>query len=40
MGLDVPQVTLLAHKLRNEGLDIQEDVLTVEEMVENLCQLL
>ncbi len=40
MGLDVPQVTLMAHKLREQGLDIRNDVLTVEEMVESLCQLL
>ena len=40
MGLDVPQVTLMAHKLREQGLDIRSDVLTVEEMVESLCQLL
>jgi energy-coupling factor transport system ATP-binding protein len=40
MGLDVPQVTLLAHMLREEGVDISEDIITVEELVEALCQLL
>lgn len=38
IGLDVPQVTELAHELRREGLDIPPDVLTVEEMVDLLCQ--
>lgn len=38
IGLDVPQVTELAHELRCEGLDIPPDVLTVEEMVDALCQ--
>lgn len=40
MGLDVPQVTLLSHELRKEGLDISEDIITVEEMVDELCRLL
>lgn len=31
LGLDVPQVTLLAHELRMSGIDISDDVLTVEE---------
>lgn len=31
LGLDVPQVTLLAHELRVSGIDIPDDVLTVEE---------
>ncbi len=39
LGLDVPQVTLLAHELKKEGLDIKEPVLTVNEMVEALCRL-
>ncbi len=33
LGLDVPQVTELAYKLRKEGIDIKSDVLTVEELV-------
>ena len=40
MGLDVPQVTLMAHKLRAKGINISDDILTVKEMVEELCQLL
>ena len=33
LGLDVPQVTELAHELRKEGIDIAEDVLSVEELL-------
>ncbi len=40
IGLDVPQVTLLAHELRKEGVDIPNDILTVDEMEAELCQLL
>ncbi|SHM85169.1 energy-coupling factor transport system ATP-binding protein [Caldanaerovirga acetigignens] len=40
IGLDVPQVTELAHRLRGNGLAIREDVLTIDEMVECLCPLL
>ena len=36
--LDVPQVTLLAHELRKEGVDIPEGILTIEELVNALCQ--
>lgn len=32
-GLDIPQVTELAFKLNQEGIDIPIDILTVEEMV-------
>lgn len=39
LGLDVPQMTELASELRKEGIDIPADVLTVEEMVNHLCQL-
>lgn len=39
VGLDVPQVTLLAHQLRAAGLDLPGDILTVEEMAEVLCRL-
>ena len=38
-GLDVPQVTELAYRLRKDGLDIPADILTTEEMVNALCQL-
>ncbi len=39
LGLDVPQVTLLAHMLKNEGIDIEVDIIKIDEMVERLCQL-
>lgn len=39
IGLDVPQVTKLAKSLREKGLNVREDIITIEEMVENLCQL-
>jgi energy-coupling factor transport system ATP-binding protein len=38
MGLDVPQVLVLAQQLRAAGLDVPGDLLTVDEMVEHLCQ--
>lgn len=37
LGLDVPQVTELAYKLRKEGIDVPCDILTVEEMVDRIC---
>ena len=36
--LDVPQVTLLAHELRKSGVDIPKGILTMEELVNVLCQ--
>jgi len=39
LGLDVPQVTDLAHELIREGINIPNDILTVDEMVMELCQL-
>ncbi len=36
LGLDVPQVTELVHELRKEGIDIREDILSIEELVELL----
>ncbi|MGI6585742.1 MAG: energy-coupling factor transporter ATPase [Gracilibacteraceae bacterium] len=38
-GLDVPQVTELCHRLSREGLKLSPDILTVEEMVVELCRL-
>ncbi|MDD3705865.1 MAG: energy-coupling factor transporter ATPase [Clostridiaceae bacterium] len=38
-GLDVPQVTELSHRLSREGLTLPPDILTVEEMVVELCRL-
>lgn len=39
LGLDVPQVTDLAYELNKEGIDLPKDILTVDEMVMELCQL-
>ncbi|ABR50519.1 ABC transporter related [Alkaliphilus metalliredigens QYMF] len=39
LGLDVPQVSELAHELIQEGIQIPKDILTVDEMVMHLCQL-
>ncbi|MDR7857657.1 energy-coupling factor transporter ATPase [Tissierella sp.] len=36
LGLDVPQVTELAHELRKEGLELNGDVLSIDELVELL----
>ena len=40
LGLDVPQVIELCWILRNEGIDLPEDVITEDECVERLCELL
>ncbi len=40
VGLDVPQVTELVHLLRNEGVDLPEDIITVEECVDAMLKLL
>lgn len=37
--MDVPQVTLLAHELKKEGLDIPDGILTREELVKALERL-
>lgn len=37
-GLDVPQVTELAHNLRNEGINLSDDIILIEELVEELCR--
>ena len=39
LRLDVPPMTELARMLRQEGLDVRSDVLTVSEMVEEVCRL-
>ena len=39
IGLDVPQVTELAYELNKSGLDINLDILTIDEMVNAICQL-
>ena len=38
-GLDVPEMTSLAQALRAGGLDVPDDILTVDEMVVALCRL-
>ena len=37
-GLDVPEITKLAAKLRRSGLNIPENLLTVNEMAAELCR--
>ncbi len=37
--LDVPQVTELAYELKQEGIPLSDGILTVEELVSELCQL-
>jgi energy-coupling factor transport system ATP-binding protein len=39
IGLDVPQVTELAYELKQSGVNIRTDILTLSEMVNELCQL-
>ncbi|AJA49700.1 energy-coupling factor transporter ATP-binding protein EcfA1 [Clostridium pasteurianum DSM 525 = ATCC 6013] len=39
IGLDVPQMTELAYELRKSGIDIRNDILTIDEMVNELCRL-
>lgn len=38
IGLDVPPMTELAYELRNEGINIRDNILSIDEMVEALCQ--
>lgn len=38
LGLDVPQMTELAYELNNSGIEIKGDILTIEEMVDEICQ--
>lgn len=37
--LDVPQVTLLAYELQKEGVPLKEGILTIDELVDAICQL-
>lgn len=39
IGLDVPQVTELAYELNKAGINISTDILNIDEMVNELCQL-
>ena len=40
LHLDVPHMTALAQSLRRDGMPLPEDVLTVDEMAEEVCKLL
>lgn len=39
LGLDVPEMTELAYELKESGVNIPGDILTIEEMVDAVCQL-
>jgi energy-coupling factor transport system ATP-binding protein len=39
IGLDVPEVTELAHELNKNGINISKNILTVDELVDELCRL-
>ncbi len=39
-GLDVPPVVDLRNRLRSDGVELSDDILTVEDMAEALCPLL
>lgn len=39
IGLDVPQVTMLAYELKKAGLSLSDGILTNDELVNELCQL-
>lgn len=38
LGLDVPQVTLLTHNLRDMGYDLPDDIITLEECADELMK--
>ena len=40
MGLKAPQITYIMHKLKEKGLDVYENVITIEEARENIMQCL
>ena len=40
LGLDVPQVTLLAHYLREEGVELSEDIIDIDQCAEELLNYL
>jgi energy-coupling factor transport system ATP-binding protein len=39
LGLDVPEMTELGYELKESGVNIPGDILTIEEMVDAVCQL-
>lgn len=40
IGLDVPQMTELAYELKKLGIDVNCDIMTIDEMVKSICQLM
>jgi energy-coupling factor transport system ATP-binding protein len=40
IGLDVPQVTELVHELAKEGIELADDIITVEECADAIVELL
>ena len=40
MGLKAPQITYIMHKLKEKGLDVDKNVITIEEARENIMQCL
>lgn len=40
IGLDVPQTSLLAQMLKNDGIELNDDLLSIDELVENIDKLL
>ena len=39
LGLDVPQVTEIVYELNKKGFNLDKEILNVDEMVDELCQL-
>lgn len=39
LGLDVPQVTEVAYELKKKGIQVPTDIITMDEMVNAICQL-
>ena len=40
LGIKAPQITYIMHKLKEKGLDVDENVITIEEARENIMQCL
>ena len=40
VGLDVPQVTELCHILRENGINLPDDIITVDECIKELCKVM
>ncbi len=38
VGLDVPEATLLTHELKKEGIDLPDDILTIDELCEEITR--